>query len=367
MLKAIQQKVDTLRRNLPYVTPHKAANLVLNQLEIRARRRRFYSMPHTLHIEPSTVCNTDCQLCPVGLKYHKDARHEFQRFMSLEHYQRIVDMFKRHVIALNIGLWGEPTLNREIQAMVEYAHRQRLLTTILTNGHYTAKKLALVKDLFITGLDHALISIHGMSQQTFAAYQPSKQFDDVWAVIEELAAFTRSLKRSKAIALAFAISNKNEHELGAFKRACERLGVDPCCYPASLNIRYLADQEQKQQRIKGWRSDNHKDELLYPYYDRVLQGPVELPEEYPPGCWHMTSAMSVQVDGDVVACCGAFPPHGETFSTAGLTAGNLLEPGVTVDSIWNGPFFQAGRDLVLRGKRRPGQQLPCYHCLDYIA
>ena len=147
MLKKIQGKVDTLMRVAPYITPAKLANAALNQAEIKAKRIRFRSLPHTLHVEPSTVCNTDCQLCPVGLKYHKDAREEFQRFMALDDFKRIVDIYKKYVISLNIGLWGEPTLNRDILPMVRYAHEQGMHTTVLTNGHYSRKKLALVKEL----------------------------------------------------------------------------------------------------------------------------------------------------------------------------------------------------------------------------
>ena len=367
MLQEFQGKVDILLHNLPYITPAKIANLALNRVEIRARRLRFRSRPYILHVEPSTVCNTNCQLCPVGLNVHKEAREEFQRFMKLDDYKQIVDLYKRHLISLNIGLWGEPTLNRDILAMVQYAHQQRLHTTVLSNGHYSRKTLALAKELFSAGLDSMLISIHGMSQETFSAYQPSKKYEDVWAVIEELSAFTRSLKRRGALALAFAISNKNEHELELFKQTCDRLGMEACYYPASLNIRYLETQDQKTKRILDWQSDTYKDDLLTPYYQQVLAGSAQAPDGYPSRCWHMTSSMSVQVDGEVVVCCGAFPPHGQTFTSAGLTCGNLLESDATVEAIWNGPFFQAGRRLVLRGERIPGEKMPCYRCMDYTA
>jgi len=129
----------------------------------------------------------------------------------------------------------------------------------------------------------------------------------------------------------------------------------------------LETDDQRQRRIRAWRPSAPGNDPRYPYYQGLLAGTGQGAQGYPPGCGHLTSAMSVQVNGDVVICASAFPPHGETFKSAGLVCGNLLEPGATLGTVWNSPSFQAGRELVLGGERGPGAGAPCHNCLSFIA
>ena len=147
-----------------------------------------------------------------------------------------------------------------------------------------------------------------------------------------------------------------------------RLGVAPVVIPASLNTGSLETVEQKQRRILGWKPAGDLDALRAPYYDSLAAGVDGGDTAYPHGCNHMTCAMSVQTNGDVVLCADAFPPHGETFDSAGLICGNLLEPGASISRVWNSPTFRAGRELVLRHRRRPGGGgAPCHACLHHTA
>ena len=367
MLNKIRHSVRVWQRSVPYLTPLRAANLALNQLEVRARRTRLLSHPHLLYVEPSAVCNSDCQLCPVGLKYHRQAREGSRRYMPLQDFCTIVDKYQRYGLAVRFGLWGEPTMNRELTAMVAHAHDARLHTSVATNGNFSQKRLARFKDLFAAGLDQARLSLHGMSRESFSTYQPSKQLGDVWSVIEDLADYTRSLGKKHALALVYAVTSRNEHELDLFRTACKRLRVEPMIQAASLNVGSMETEDQRLRRIRAWRPSAPGRDPRYPYYEGLASGTGAGAQGHPQGCGHLSSAMSVQVNGDVVICADAFPPHGETFQSAGLVNGNLLEPGASLEKVWNSPSFQAGRELVLGGERGPGAGAPCHHCLSFIA
>ena len=366
MLNKIRHTVRTLQRSAPYFTPLRAANLVLNQVEYRAHRTRLLSYPHVLYVEPSAVCNSDCQLCPVGLKHHRRARAGTRRYMSLEDFRTIVGKYQRYGLAVRFGLWGEPTMNRELAEMVAHAHQARLHTAVATNGNFSQKRLARFKDLFAAGLDHALISLHGMSRESYSSYQPSKQLSGVWGVIEELADHTRAMGKGNALSIVYATTSRNEHELDTFYTACKRLGAEAVVRPASLNVGSLEGEDQRRKRVRAWRPSAAGDDPRQVYYDGLSAGTGEGAQGHPAECGHLIYGMSVQVNGDVVICGEAFPPHGETFGSAGLVCGNLLEPGTSLSSVWNGPAFRAGRELVLRGDGAAGGA-PCHNCMSFIA
>ncbi len=367
MLNRIRHTVRTLQRSAPYITPLRAANLVLNQVEARAGRTRLLSHPHVLYVEPSAVCNSDCQLCPVGLKYHRRAREGQQRYMTLEDFRTIIDKYRRYGLAVRFGLWGEPTMNRDLAAMVAHTHAERLHTAVVTNGAFSRSRLARFKDLFAAGLDHAVVSCHGVSRESYSTYQPSKELGDNWRVIEELSDHARALGLNNALSLVFAVTSRNEHELDLFRTHCKRLGAEPVILSASLNVGSMATADQRRRRIRAWSPSRPGDDPRYPYYDGLAAGTGQGAEGHPPCCGHLTCVMSVQVNGDVVICGDAFPPHGETFRSAGLVLGNLLEPGVSLGALWNSPAFRAGRELVLRKDRGTGGGAPCHHCMSYIA
>lgn len=367
MLNKIRHTVRTLQRSAPYFTPLRAANLVLNQVEYRAHRTRLLSYPHVLHVEPSAVCGSDCQLCPVGLKYHRQARKGTPRYMTLGDFATIIDKYQRFGLAVRFGGWGEPTMNRELGQMVAHAHRARLRTAVLTNGNFSDKRLARFKELFSAGLDHAVISLHGVSREAFSAYQPSKELAGVLHVVEDLAAHARTLGRRDALTVVYAVTSRNEHELKLFLTTCQRLDVLPMVIAASLNVGSMETEQQRRGRVTTWQSSSvHEGDVRRRFYDGLAAGSGAGAEDHPPCCGHLTSAMSVKVNGDVTICNEAFPPHGQTFHSAGLVCGNLLEPGVSLGSIWNGPSFRAGRRLVLCGKRG-GAEAPCHRCMSYIA
>ncbi len=367
MLNRIRHTVRSLQRSAPYITPLRAANLVLNQVESRARRTRLLSHPHVLHVEPSAVCNSDCQLCPVGLKYHRLARKGTPRYMALDDFATIIDKYRRLGVVVRFGGWGEPTMNRELGQMVAHAHRARLHTAVLTNGNFSDKRLARFKDLFSAGLDHAVISLHGVSREAFSTYQPSRELAGVLNVVEDLAAHVRTLGRRDALTLAYAVTSRNEHELELFFKTCQRLNVEPMVIAASLNVGSMETEQQRRGRVTTWQSSSvHAGDVRRRYYDGLAAGSGAGAEGHPPCCAHLTAAMSVKVNGDVTICNEAFPGHGETFHSAGLICGNLLEPGVSLGSIWNGASFRAGRRLALRGKRG-GAEAPCHRCMSYIA
>lgn len=348
----------------------RAANQILNRVERLLRRDRFLSRPQTINLEVSSLCDTTCQLCPVGNGLAKTVRDDKERFMSLENFRRLIDQCQYHLRTIHFGMWGEPILNPDLAAMVAYAHEKSMRTVLFTNGiGFRTRQPELAQALFDVGLTEMVISLHGMSQKSFATYQPGKRVDDRLMVIERVAAMLTPKRRRKTIRISFAISSANEHELERFHQWCEQVGIQPDAYPAAVNIRQWRDTATREQMLSKWKPTSAKPSGLYGYYDAVLKGKAWEGDPVRRDCFHLSQNLNILVNGDLVSCCSAFPSQGQTFRSEGHVIGNINDQ--TVLEVWNGWFYRKGRRISLRcADRDPNEDCSdhhCAHCIEYIS
>src|SRR5688572_18266613 len=114
---------------LCYGNWHKLHNLV-------KLRRAYYrhdltvdAYPSELRVDPASVCNLHCPLCPTGTR-------EVDRgpgFLSVETFRRILDKFGDHLLYVHLWVWGEPLLNKSLADLVAQAENRRVGTEISTN------------------------------------------------------------------------------------------------------------------------------------------------------------------------------------------------------------------------------------------
>lgn len=89
--------------------------------------------PRDYAIDISGSCNLRCISCPRASK-NKD--NPYAGFMSLDNFKSVVEKIKREdpfVGNIQLYQWGEPTLNKYLPAMIEYAREQGILCAISSN------------------------------------------------------------------------------------------------------------------------------------------------------------------------------------------------------------------------------------------
>lgn len=267
---ATMSKVHSLAKILGY---RKAARLLtnrsINHVEQRLNRTRLLSHPYSFHVELANRCDTNCQLCPVGLGYAVKLRNQFQT-MTASTFSKVLALADKYVMSIDFGIWGEPTVNELLPRFISECSSRRIPSELKTNGHKLTKQRQLFHDIVEAGLDSLCLSLHGMSEKSYQAYQPGKSFVGIMQFLDYCAEYAR--RKPLKITLSFAITSQNEHEVDSFRSYCKEKGFLPMAYPASMNVRFLSSVDARIDTIGRWRSRQFRYEempLIHQYYNAI--------------------------------------------------------------------------------------------------
>lgn len=108
------------------------------------------SAPYRMDLAVTYRCNNDCQHC-------YNARPRNYPEMEIEQWQRIIDKIWDLGIPHVVFTGGEPTLYRDLPALIAYAENKGLITGLNTNGRKLADQ-AYLASLINAGLDHVQIT-----------------------------------------------------------------------------------------------------------------------------------------------------------------------------------------------------------------
>jgi radical SAM protein with 4Fe4S-binding SPASM domain len=361
--KALQLKGTFMR----YLTLKKIMNYLKYENDLRKKKIITSSFPPVITFQPSAYCNTNCQLCPVGLGIEGPKKG----FLEFKKFQKIINEAKDYLIQIAFADWGEPFLNPAIFDMIKYAEGERILTHASTNLHLfkTEKEF---EELLNSGLSFLTISLHGVSQKTYEAYQPGKIFTETADKIKTLINLKRKMRKNKpSIDLAFSITKKNQHEIENMQRFAETLGVDKDIYTASLNLRfYLHDNSKTIEMVKEWGQDREIDlcdisaldkERINELYEAILN------EKEPSFndldgfrltarhfCLDPWKTLVVNWDGTVSLCCVDYNKY---------VMGNTMNEAII--EIWNNEKYRNVRKYLLRKFDDKRVNFPCKKCVKY--
>lgn len=358
-------------RNHRYLSTPKLLNMAAINLQFKMKSERVIGRPYKMKIESTNICNTQCQLCPTGIGLKGRPKGK----MDLDSYKKLIDRVKWHLGSLDLSMWGDPLIVPDIYEMIRYAHDRGVWTYISSNLH--AFKLDETKGqaeaLVNSGLDMLTCSLHGASQQTFAVYQPGKDFATTIDKVRHIVATRdRMGSRTPEVQLNFVVTRHNEHETEAFKRLADELGCKAVFSSPAMNTRFLGQDsnltqlnlapdvlaKKTRQHLTEWLP-NDKEHVLEPYR-RMLEGDYE-PEDFNGhkimDCswpWRQTV---INWDGNVVTCCGAFDPADDM--------GNVFDQPLA--KVWNGQKYRmARRSFKRKLTTEQAEGNPCATCPGFM-
>ncbi len=346
------------RRNGQYWTVAKAANAALARLAYHLKLSYVPARPVVAKIEATNACNGTCRLCPVGAEVPGRRPVGMMRW---ELYTELVEKLKGCLVALDVTNWGESLLHPRILEMIRYAHDARIYTYLSTNLHTVADRH--VDGLMRTGLDELALSLHGLSDETYSAYQPGFDFQEACGVIRKLVDARRrhGLAKRMKIKISFVVTAVNEHELSGVAAFAEKMGVSFVIGQPSLNLRFRISPEMARQRpdeareimraeVEQWLpSDRRYVRKLY--YDAMEQpGRMYDPAKAYPCDWPWQKLV-VNHDGGASICCGSY--------RAGSDVGQYV--GQPVAELWNSPAYRRCRRTFADGGKADPSVL-CGRC-----
>lgn len=278
-----------------------------------------WGLPYMLQIEPTSLCNLSCPLCPTGRgELNRPSRH-----LQLEEFTAIIDDLERSLLFLVLWNWGEPLLNPALPDMVRHAARRGIKTVTSTNGHFFRDEEYL-SALFEAGLTTLIVSIDSVSDDNYGVYRKRGELQRVLDGLHRAVAVKRKTGARTAINVRMVVMKQNEHEVDAVERMARQAGADfftaktlnPSCGDVVLDSELLPVNE----RYRRY-------EYVPGTFERVCTDPL---------CrvvWTMPSVLS---NGDVAPCCYDYD--------AEMRVGNVFEKPLS--EFWNGPEYRALRKLV---------------------
>ena len=299
-------------------TFYKMANKRIVQFQEKfIRNDRVWGYPFHLVLESGNTCNLKCPLCPTPLREETIPKG----LLSFENAKRILDQFPA-LIHVNISLWGEPFLNKDIFEIIKYAKKKKIEVLVQSNLNIFNEKMA--ENLLDSKLDILQISLDGASQEAYEKYRVGGNFEKVIKNIELIRELQEKSKNfGTRIVWKMVVNRFNEHEKELAKSWAEKLGVEFLVVEI-YTPRHLEEEWKPREKL----SDS------YHVHTDVMQS-----------CYSLWQVATVNFNGDVIPCCSEFSRKD--------AIGNLFEEPFR--KIWNNEKY---RNL----RRQNKETLNCQVC-----
>ena len=281
------------------------ASYALNRLG-SALFRTPYTIRHTpifVSVEPSAVCQLRCPACPVGLSAKRSVSPQ-GGLMPRDLWERALSQIKDSAFVIQFYFQGEPLLNKDLPLMIREAHDAGLYTIVSTNAQAMTPELA--KALVAAGLDRIIISMDGLTQESYSAYRVGGSLDQCKAALRWLreaksvcqsegrSVFCQQRGLSGGAGLTIELQvlrlKSNEHEWRAFRKEYKALGADRLVFKTAQLYDYRHGHPLMPSEPRYRRYEQHADGLWY----RKPLGK---------GCFRVWSGVVIAANGDVLPCC----------------------------------------------------------------
>ena len=280
--------------------------------------------PFILMVEPTNLCNLKCPLCPSG----NGGLTRPRGTMAFDAFQKVFEEQAEDLFLLMLWNQGEPFINTRLTDMVRLATARNVPTITSTNVHYI-KTREDAEDIVDSGLSELIVSLDGVTPESYVQYRVGGNFDRVLDGIRLLVAAKKALRSSTPVVhLQFIIFKHNESEIDKARQLARDLGVDRM----SLKTAQVYTEEEattflpENQEYSRYRYDT--DAL-------TMNGKITN------SCRHLWFSTVINWDGAVSPCCFDKDVH------YGL--GNVLN-GQTFDQVWSGESYTRFRNHILKDR-----------------
>ena len=233
-------------QNLSY---KKIFNAIRVGMSIYTKSAKTWGWPTTLQVEPSSLCNLQCDLCPIREGMGRPTGN-----MDFALFKKTIDEIGDYVFLIILWDWGEPFVNPAVYDMIAYAKKRNINLISSTNAHVFAKEEN-AKKLVASGIDSIIVAIDGIKQDTYERFRQTGKLETALKGTRNLVAMKRTLNsQTPLINFRFIVTKNNEHEIPDVKKLAKSLEVDALTIKTLNPYDFYAECSLKRQK----------------YYDRLL-------------------------------------------------------------------------------------------------
>lgn len=333
-------------------TPGQKANYL--RFMLSKKREVLTYDPVTISVVATSRCTLACDMCPTHSQIvPRDYEHaqKGERDIDLAAFKRAIDRFSNATTVQIIGS-GEPLLNKDFFAMVEYAAGKRMSVKTFSNGTTIKENL---DRILASKLDGITVSINGHNAQEFSRMTGMDQniYHGVYAAVRELIKEKRRRGSAIKVKLSFIIDRCNYRSIPAMVDTALALGVDHAFFCNFLSSPFDG-LRAGERALMADAAVIGELKAIFSAYDpavrRKLTPPVLIDTLSAENrCETYFSQIRIDGDGNAASCSMML------LNMAGH--GDCSDKGV-----WNGPFF---RDMRRRFLLSDGSiPEPCKVCPD---
>lgn len=309
-------------------------NFLLAHYERHIRSTSVRSSPFLLLLDPASVCQLQCPMCPTGQENAKQVRpgrtqYRKRGLMPRALFDAILDELGEQLFFVHLYNWGEPLLNPDLGYFIRQLSERGIATDTNTNLSLPLTDHA-IDDLVISGIDRIEASIDGFSQETYQQYRVKGRFDLARDNLVRLARARDRLNSPLQLAWNFLVFRFNEHEIDAARSFCEDNGIEFVRREAAVS------EALRDQLLPTYRAD----ESLDGFFEQRARpfDPAEFENRADASCaWHYLYSV-INADGSVSPCCAPWEDDWD-FGTVAPGQRGFLD-------IWNNARYRRSRGDV---------------------
>jgi len=307
-------------------------NFLLSKYEMIKGETLVKSYPYYMIIDPSSICQLRCPLCPTGVENESRRNKQPINFrkrtmMNIDFYNALIDEVGEYLFLIMFYNWGEPLLNKELPFFISRAKKENICTEIHTNLSLRIDD-KYMEDLLLSGIDIIAASIDGFTSKSYQTYRRGGNIELVKENIRRLALMRDRLGLKTDIIWNFLVFSFNEHEINRIKEYCTEIGVE-------FNHReaFVSDPEW----LPSYRKDEAEKILSSSKIqnDQKIHG-IEFRNKGIRCSWHYSYSV-INADGSVSPCCA---PWEQIYDFGVLKPGNI-----NFMDIWNNNNFRKSRGI----------------------
>lgn len=326
-------RTDLLKRFVltENVSLRRLSNLAMCLYEMKSGKTRLNSLPLKLTIDPSSVCNLRCPLCPTGQRSEKRKR----AMMSFSDFKKIIDDVGDFIYEVALYNWGEPFLNKEIYKMIGLLNEKRIKVIMSSNLSLELSEED-IRRIVSSGIDTLIVSMDGTTQESYEKYRIGGKLDTVMKNVKKISdEKNRSGAKKPYLVWQFIVNKFNENELGSLERIKAELGYD-----ALWLGRLRCDMDKEIFLGPEGRYESAK--AFLPSSDEYSRYDFDMKKEKSKinSCYFLWTTAAINADGSVSPCCALYDQK--------YDFGNVFDKGAKFREIWNNESYINARKSVLK-------------------
>ncbi len=254
--------------------------------------------PLSLLCELTYRCNLQCPYC-----YNPLALREYRDELSTQQWCEVLNAAARLGVLQAHFSGGEPTLRRDLPALVETASQAGLYTNLITQGTFLDEEL--LDRLLASGLDHIQISIQAPQAELADRIAGTAVHES------KLEAIRRVREREVALTLNCVLHRRNHDCIGEVIEFAERYGIARL---ELANVQFYGWAFRNREALMPTRAQVARAQEIVAEARERLRGRMEilyvLPDyfgDFPKPCMNGwgNQFMTVTPNGDVLPCPAA--------------------------------------------------------------